>query len=203
MRQKLRLTLAIGVVGAALAVGIPAVALGTGGMRTAAQDTSPVPAVGPVTSSQATGVDPATETMLRTLNEQGVGAAVLGKRLLDGARTLSTTIDGKHLYLVPTETGKVCLDLEDSSEGWFDPVSQANPVLLAAEDDDGPGGVGPTVYGVAMDGVRSVTFTAGGDRHVVPVTQNVFVFHGDAKMSVESVTAISATFSDGTEQLLR
>lgn len=203
MRQKLRLTSVVGVACAALAVGIPAVALGTGGANTPSQAPSPVPGVGPVTSSQAGGLDPSTETRIRTLNEQGVGASVLGNRLLGGARTLSTTIDGKHLYLVPTERGKVCLDFENSSEGWFDPLSQTNPVLLAAEDDDGPGGVGPTVYGVAMDGVRSVTFSAGGDRLVVPATGNVLVFHGDSKMSVESVTAISVTFNDGTEQPLR
>lgn len=204
MRQKLRLTIVIGAACAGLAVVIPAVALGTGGGGSAPpQSASSVTAIGPVTSSTPGGVDPITQARIRTLNAEEVGAAILGNRSIGSARTLTTTVDRKHLYLVPTTAGKVCLDLEGSAEGWFDPLSRANPVLFAAVDDDGPGGIGPTVFGVAMDGVRSVTFTAGGTAYVVPVAQNVFAFHGAASMSVESVSARSAMFADGSEQALR
>lgn len=203
MRQRFGRGLGIGVACAAVAVGIPTIALAIRSTDAPSQPPSPVQAIGLVTSSQASGLDPATATTLRMLNERGLGAAVLGKRLLTEARTLPTTISGKRLYLVPTETGKLCLYLEGSVEAWFDPVSQANPALLVAEDRDGPGGVGPTVYGVAMDGVRTVTFTAGGDRHVVPVTGNVFVFRGDSETSAGSVMAISATLDDGTDLSLR
>jgi hypothetical protein len=203
MRQMFGRGVAVGLAFAAVAVGIPTVALAIRGADGASQPRRPVQAIGPVSSSQAAGLDRVTATTLRMLNQRGIGAAILGKRSLTEARTLSTTVDGRRLYLVPTETGKVCLYLEGSVEAWFDPISPANPALLVAEDRDGPGGVGPTVYGVAMDGVRSVTFAAGGDRQVVPVIGNVFVFHGDPEVSADSVTAISATLNDGTDLSLR
>lgn len=203
MRQRLGRRVAVGFACAAVAVGVPTVALAIRGADAPSQPPSPVQTIGLVESSQASGLDPATAATLRMLNERGLGAAVLGKRLLAEARILPTTINGKRLYLVPTETGKLCLHLEGSGEAWFDPISQANPALLVAEDSDGPGGVGATVYGVAMDGVRSVTFTAGGNRHVVPVTGNVFVFHGDSETSAGLVDAISATLNDGTALSLR
>jgi hypothetical protein len=197
MRQSFGRQVVVGLVFAVMAV-IPTVALATRGTDAPSQRSVPLPSIGLVTSSQAGGLAPATVSTLRMLDDRGIGTAILGKRLAAEARTLSTRVNGKRLHLVPTETGKLSLHLEGSGETWFDPISKANPVLLVAEDRDGPGGVGATVYGVAMDGVRTVTFAFGGETHVVPVTENVFVFRADSELRAGSLDAISATFDDGS-----
>lgn len=202
MRKGFRRGIAIGAVTLAVAVGIP-IGLSIRVANAPSQATSSNPGIGLVTSSYESALDPKTATTLRMLNERGFGAAALGKRSLTEARTVSTTVGGRRLYLVPTENGKLCLFLEESGEACSEPISPANPAQVVVEDRDGPGGVGPTVFGVAMDGVRSVTFAAGGDRHVVPVTGNTFVFRGNSEMSAGSVLAISATLDDGTTLPLR
>jgi hypothetical protein len=190
----------VAVVSAALAIGVSVIAVGSGGAKAA--DT-PTPAIGPVSSSQAGGLDAATRAGIQALNKHDVGAAVLGQRLIADARTLPTKVDGYQIYLVPTATGKLCLGLGLALEAWFDPLSQTHPVLFGARDNDGPGGVGPTVYGVAVDGVSSVTFTIDGARQTVPVAGNVFVFHGPSDANFESLAPVAATFADGTVQALK
>ncbi|HLA13684.1 MAG TPA: hypothetical protein VJZ25_01550 [Gemmatimonadaceae bacterium] len=203
MRHRFGRRIAVGGACVAVAVGIPTVALAIRVANAPSPAASPIQGIGLVTSSQERGLDPRTAATLRMLNDRGLGAAALGKRLLTEARTVSTRISGKRLYLVPTETGKLCLFLEESGEACSEPLSQANPAQVVVEDRDGPGGVGPTVFGVAIDGVRSVTFAADGDRHVVPVTGNAFVFRGNSEMSAGSVLAVSATLDDGRVLSLR
>lgn len=200
-RQKLRIGVGVvAVVSAAVAISISALAVGSYNAKAAA---SPTPSIGPVSSIQAGRVDTATLAEMRALNNQGVGAALLGQRLIADARTLPTRVDGHQLYLVPTETGKLCLGLGNSLEEWFDPLSQTHPVLFAATDGDGPGGVGPTVFGVAIDGVSSITLTIDGALATVPVAGNVFVFHGEPTARFESIAPVSATFANGTVQTLK
>ena len=199
--KKLRIGVGVvAVVSAALAIGVSAIAAGKSGAKAA---DAPTPSIGAVSSSQAGGLDAATLAAIQVLNKQGVGAAVLGQRLIADARTLPTRVDGQQLYLVPTETGKLGFGLGNSLEEWVDPLSQTHPVLAAAKDNDGPGGVGPTVYGVAVDGVSSVTITIDGAQKTVPVTGNVFVFHGESDANFESIAPVSAIFANGTVQALK
>ena len=199
MSKKLRIGV-VAVMCSGLAVGISAVAVGNSGAKTAAAPTS---SIGPVSSSRAGGLDAVTRARIQALDSQGVGAALLGQRLIADARTLPTRVDGYQLYLVPTETGKLCLGLGNTLEEWFDPLSRTHPVLFAAMDDDGPGGIGATVYGVATDGVSNVTFSIDGAEETVPVTGNVFVFHAKSDANFDSLAAVSATFANGTVQALK
>jgi len=198
--NKMKLGVGVGVVAvvtAALAIAIPALA-GNSAAKSVAG-----PSIGAVASSHLGGLDAATVADIQTLNQRGVGAAVLGRRLVADARTLPTRVDGDQLYLVPTETGKVAFGLGNSLEEWVDPLSSTHPVLFAASDDDGPGGAGPTGYGVAIDGVSSVTLTIDGSQKTVPVAGNVFVFHGASDASFTSIAPVSANFANGTEQALK
>jgi hypothetical protein len=198
--KKLRIGVgAVVVVSAALAIGVSAIAAGNSG----AKGDTPTASIGTVSSSQAGGLDTATLAAIQALNKRGVGAAVLGQRLIADARTLPTRVDGQQLYLIPTATGKLSFGLGNSLEEWVDPLSQTHPVLVAAKDDDGPGGIGPTVFGVAVDGVSSVAITIDGAQATIPVTGNVFVFRGDSDANFESIAPVSATFANGTVQALK
>jgi hypothetical protein len=53
------------------------------------------------------------------------------------------------------------------------------PLTFAVADPDGAGGgEGPIAYGVARDGVVSVSFTVDGRRASVAVRHNLFAFQG-------------------------
>jgi hypothetical protein len=189
---------ALGAVGVAIAAGVTVVAVAVGATGGSSQSATSPPGIGLVTSAQVGGLDAGTAATLRTENTVGLGSAVLGQRLLSRARTVPATINGLHLYLVPTDKGKLCVYLEASGESCTDALSSANPVHLIAEDRDGPGGAGPIVFGVAMDGVRSVTFTIGGQSQTVAVNGNSFEFQGTSDTDITSVLPISATLADGT-----
>jgi hypothetical protein len=70
-------------------------------------------------------------------------------------------------------------------------------VLFVVTDPDGPGGVGPTAYGVATDGVESVSFTEDNKVHTVPVNGNLFAFSGASSANVGDFTSVVANFADG------
>lgn len=200
MRQNLNRWAAIGAACTALAVGGPALALAVRDASSAPPSGSPFQGIGSVTpapSGQGV-VDSKTAATLRALNERGSGRSVLGSQLVGEARTLPTPINGKRLYLIPTETGMLCAFLEGGAEACTRPLSDERPALAIAMDDDGPGGVGPTVFGVAIDGVRTISFTAAGARQVAAVSGNVFAFEGGSMMSAAALSGLTATFDDGT-----
>jgi hypothetical protein len=199
MRQHLKRWAVIGTGCITLAVGVPAIALSMR-MASTSPDSDPFQGIGAVTQAP-TGesvLDAKTANTLHALNGQGFGKAVLGSQLVAEARELPTTIIGKRLYLIPTETGKLCAFLEGGTEACTEPLSEARPAAVVAMDDDGPGGVGALVFGVAIDGVRTISFTAAGKRHVVLVRGNVFAFQGSPMMTAECLSEQTATFDDGT-----
>lgn len=77
------------------------------------------------------------------------------------------------------------------------PLSSSNPVLFTVTDRDGPSGVGPTAWGIASDGIISITFTEAGATRTVPVHGNVFAYVGAPSDSVADFTNIVANFADG------
>jgi hypothetical protein len=182
---------------ALVAIALPAIALALRGSSASPASTSAT-GIGAVSSSRETALDAASASTERMLNARGFLTATAGARLLSEARTVPVTVAGSRLYLVPTEKGKLCLFLEVYGETCSDPIGAANPALIVAEDRDGPGGAGPLVYGVAMDGVSSVTFELGGRRATVHVAQNTFVYRGDSAASAGTLLPVSASFADGS-----
>lgn len=186
-----------------LAISIPAIALSM--EQTASQaPQDPFGRIGAAGHARTAAVlDPASAATVQMLNTRGQGTRVLGAQLAVEARLLPTRIGGKQLYLIPTEKGKLCALLEGGAEACTDPLTDERPAFLVAMDDDGPGGAGPTVFGVALDGVRTISVAAGGSRMVVPVSENTFTFVGDSALSVADVAPSSATFDDGRTVDLR
>ena len=121
-------------------------------------------------------LDPATAAMLRR-DEHRSGSA--GVRLLAQSRLLGTLPMGRRVYLVPTSSGRLCVVVERLAETCGDPLTQAAPLTFAVVDPDRPGGgEGPVAYGVARDGVISVSFTVDGRRETVAVRHNLFAYQG-------------------------
>jgi hypothetical protein len=121
-------------------------------------------------------LDPATAAMLRGDEHRD---ATAGVRLLGQSRLLGALATGRRVYLVPTSTGRLCVVVERLTESCGDPLTQSVPLTFAVADPDGAGGgEGPIAYGVARDGVVSVSFTVDGRRASVAVRHNLFAFQG-------------------------
>lgn len=117
-------------------------------------------------------------------------------QILSGARAIAS-VNGHQTYLVPTSRGTFCLFVEQDGEACTLPLTPSSPVLFVASDPDGPGGAGPTVYGVALDGVSSITFTEAGVSRSVAVNHNEFEFDGASSADPAGYMNIVADFVDG------
>lgn len=97
---------------------------------------------------------------------------------MSGARLLPSTIAGHSAYVVPTEGGNFCLFVATLGTACAPPFTDARPAFLVAAYPNPGSTAGPTVFGLAKDGVSSVTFSLNGTKHTAPVEQNVFEYTG-------------------------
>jgi hypothetical protein len=146
-------------------------------------------------SSSSSGLDNASARVVRAQNIRAAGIVGLG--LATQARALPGTVDGKRVYVLPTDQGYLCVILEGDTEACSPALSAQKPAFIVGVDD-GPGGVAPTFFGIAMDGVTQVRATVGGTSVSSPVKQNLFVFHGSSVTTLDDLSTSSATFADGT-----
>ncbi|MBA2517865.1 MAG: hypothetical protein H0V22_11250 [Solirubrobacterales bacterium] len=142
-------------------------------------------------------LDPVTVRMVRALNVRSRNQSMPGLRLTGEARVLPRTVDGKHVYVLPTDNGALCVLVEADTEVCGPPLSAARPASVTTLDSDGPGGAGATVIGVAMDGVTTISLTVNGAQIAVPVRENLFVFHGSSAMTLGDFSRPTASFADG------
>jgi hypothetical protein len=144
-------------------------------------------------------LDPATAAMLKSDESPGDR---IGARLVDRSRLLGTLPMGRRVYLVPTSKGRLCVVVARLAESCGDPLTQTAPVTFTVVDPDrSGGGEGPVAYGVARDGVVSVSFAVDGRRETVPVHHDLFAFQGRA--ADRSFSAVTARFADGKTEVVR
>jgi hypothetical protein len=144
-------------------------------------------------------LDSGTAAMLKSDEVRG---DAIGVRLLDQSRLLGTLPMRRRVYLVPTSKGRLCVVVERLAESCGDPLTQAAPLTFTVVDPDRTGrGEGPVAYGVARDGVVSVSFTVGGRRETVPIHHNLFAFQG--RPTDRRFSAPTARFADGTSETVR
>ena len=127
----------------------------------------------------------------------------IGKRLVDQARLVATLPDGRKLYLVPTSEHRLCVETA-TSESCGAALNHQAPITFTAEEP-GPG-TAPIAFGIAMDGVVSVSFTVNGGLPItLPVHDNVFAYEATAQARTGRATfsAPLVTFADGTTELIR
>lgn len=132
------------------------------------------------------------------------GAA--GQLLPDSARLVRRLPDGARIYAVATKDGQLCVLAERllNNNGKYDaaamgcgsPLTQNQPSTAAtfARNQSSPA----ISWGIALDGVASVSFRAGGREVTVPVTNNVWAYEGAAPTHGTLV----AHFKDGSAQTI-
>lgn len=115
---------------------------------------------------------------------------------VSAARVLPMPIAGQTAYVMPTASGGFCLFVWNLGGGCNTPLTNSMPVLFGVSggDADAPAA---TAYGIAEDGVDSITMTVNGSRVTVPVKGNTFSFSGGPSVTSGSFTAVTANFDDG------
>lgn len=126
-----------------------------------------------------------------------------GQMLPDSARFIRALGSGERVYVLTTTTNELCALIVgrpgsnmSSAVGCGDPLNQDQPTTI--------GGVRPNpatpplVYGIAIDGVTSVSFMAAGAKTTVPVANNVWVYEGPSA----ALRSLTVHYADGTTQTL-
>jgi hypothetical protein len=122
----------------------------------------------------------------------------IGSRRVGSARLVGTLPSGRRVYLVPTSKGKVCVVVARLAESCGDALTRESPITFTVVDRGQ--GEPAVAYGVALDGVASVSFKAGGRAVTVPVRDNFFVYEAP---SGTSFSPPMVTFADGTTEAAR
>jgi hypothetical protein len=126
------------------------------------------------------------------------GVDQIGGRLAGSSRLLGTLPSGRRVYVVPTTKGRLCVVVAGLAESCGSPLTQEEPVTFTTVWRHP--GEPAYAYGVARDGVQSVSFDAGSRRVTVPVEHNLFAYESKPRDSPAGFGAITVTLADGTVQ---
>jgi hypothetical protein len=124
----------------------------------------------------------------------------------DSARFVTQLPDGVRIYAVATKTGELCALAErlPNNNGKNDaatttcqsPLSQSQPTTATSFQ---PNEQAPVItWGIALDSVTAVSFTAGGQEVRVPVTNNVWAYEGDNS----AIGSLTVHFKDGSSETI-
>jgi hypothetical protein len=140
-------------------------------------------------------LDPAVVAQLRA--DEAPGGDQIGTRDIESARLVGSLPSGRHVYVVTTSKGRLCVVVARLAESCGDPLTQTEPLTFTIVDSDGPGGEPAVAYGVARDGVKSVSFTVGGRHETVPVRGNMFAYQAPAFVTSDSFSSVMVTLASG------
>jgi hypothetical protein len=143
-------------------------------------------------------LDPAVVAQLQA--DEAPGDDQIGTHDLQSARLVGSLLSGRHVYVVTTSKARLCVVLARLAESCGYPLTQTEPVTFTIVDSDGPGGEPAVAYGVARDGVKSVSFTVGGRHETVSVRGNMFVYQAPAFVTSDSFSGEMVTLADGSTQ---
>jgi hypothetical protein len=145
-------------------------------------------------------LDQALQAQLRSDEPPNGAVDQIGGRLPDSARFVGTLPSGEKIYVVSTKKGRLCVLVARLAESCGYPLTQAEPVTFTATWERA--GEPTYAYGVARDGVKSVSFNVGPDnrRVTVPVKHNLFVWESEPSNNVLGFHWVTVTLADGTVQ---
>jgi hypothetical protein len=106
--------------------------------------------------------------------------------VLDSARLVGQLPGGAKLYAIADTRGHLCM-VDPSGMVCGAGLTPARPIA----DES----VGELMFGVALDGVTSISFERAGEEVTIPVKNNVWVYQG---ASLPEAGALTAHFDDGT-----
>lgn len=126
-----------------------------------------------------------------------------GHLLPDSTRLVRQLPSGMRFYTIATSAGGLCLANvyppggSNAKGGWEcgDSLSQSRPITIGSQRPNRS--VPPISFGLAIDGVTAVSFTAGGAETTVPVKGNVWAYEGQANLR-----SVTVHWADGSAKTL-
>ena len=161
---------------------------------------NPLRGIGAADHAQTPGdaLDGSVQAQLRADLAPHGGVDQIGGRLTGSSRFVGTLPSGRRVYLVPTTKGRLCVVVAGLAESCGSPLTQEEPVTFTTVWEHP--GEPAYAYGVARDGVQSVSFNAGARRVTVPVEHNLFAYESEPRDSPAGFGAITVTMVDGIVQ---
>jgi hypothetical protein len=178
--------------GSLVAICASSIALSSSGSRSSVD---PLQGISAVKNAPAGVTDSSARDALESLKASDSGP--IADQQLDEARLLPATVSGHRLFLIPSTSGDLCMFVQSTIEACTSPLSLSHPALFSVVDPDGPGGVGPLVFGVARDGVSTISFNVDGVKETVPVTGNFFEYQAGGSINADGITDATATSANG------
>ncbi len=161
---------------------------------------NPLRGIGAADHAQTPGdaLDESVQAQLRADLVPPGGVDQIGGRLTGSSRLVGVLPSGRKVYVVPTTKGRLCVLVAGLAESCGSPLSQQEPVTFTTTWEHP--GEPAYAYGIARDGVESVSFNAGSRRVTVPVDHNLFAYQSEPRDSPAGFGAITVTLADGTVQ---
>ncbi len=143
---------------------------------------------------------PAVIDQLR-LDESSGEADQIGMHRLDSTRMVGYLPSGRKVLVVATTKDRLCVVVAGAAESCGNQLTRESPITFTTFARGGTSGEPPVAYGVALDGVVSVSFSVSGRKVTVPVQHNFFAYEGLASDGAGSFSAPTVTFTDGTSEV--
>ncbi len=127
----------------------------------------------------------------------------LGMILPTTSRLVGQATSGIRIYVATTTTNDLCVILIHAHNGrlrasvaYTAPLTEAHPTTLESFVDQAQ--TPPITFGVAQNGITSVSFRAHGKQQTVPVTHNVWFYEGQSNI----LNSITLHYANGTSKTL-
>jgi hypothetical protein len=158
-----------------------------------------------ISAAEAASVSPPSGSALTTLQSMVSHASgSVGEQNISAARLLPASVQGSPAYVLPSSDGNFCFFAEALGvDACAQPLSSTVPALLVVADNHVLDGDGAVAFGVAKDGVQSITIAVAGVKHTVPVVQNVFEYYAGPSASVDDFTTEIANLVGGQSVTLK
>ena len=123
------------------------------------------------------------------------------------ARLIGQLPSGRRVYVLTTTSNWLCVltaspsgNSSGGSIGCGKPLSQTEPTTISAENRvvNGPHATLPLSYGVARDGIVSVSFMGGGTEQTVRVQDNVWAYEGNNS----ALKSLTVHYANGNTQTI-
>ena len=145
-------------------------------------------------------LDPTAAALVQRFNDD-LTRAGLAQALPDTARLVGQLPGGHNIYVLSTTTDDLCIVIDQmGATCGAPPLSPSEPTTIATFDDvvNGPNATAPISWGIAKDGIVSVSFMGSGTEQTVPVQDNVWAYEGH-NSALESLTV---HYADGSTQTI-
>ena len=129
--------------------------------------------------------------------------------LAETARLVGQLPDAGNVYVLSASDGELCLVTARDGGICDAPLGKDKPTTFGTWDQiqSGPDATPPITWGVARDGVTSVSFTIDGHDVTVPVVNNVWVYEGETPFPGEAAVDVASGpvtvvvhYDDGTTE---